>query len=164
MLDLGAGRTAAATTRLDPGAATGPAALDPPLSRGLTDLVEALVLLGRTPDAREVAARVSVWAHRLNLAASEALLARCRALVAVTDAEAESCFRTALDLHTADPHPFDRARTALLYGEWLRAHHRTAEAHPHLASALTAFTGLAAAPWAARATRALSPRPTGVPD
>ncbi|WP_225844984.1 ATP-binding protein [Streptomyces sp. HPF1205] len=155
LLDLGAGRWEAAVTRLDP-AAAGPAAFCPPLSRGLPDTVEALVALGRTPDAREVTARVSAWAHRLNLVVSEALLARCRALAAVTGTEAETCFRTALDLHTADPRPFERARTALLYGEWLRRGDRADEARPHLASALAAFTRLSAAPWAARAARALA--------
>lgn len=154
LLHLGAGRWEAAAARLDP-AAAGPTAFCPPLSRGLPDMVEALALLGRAPEAREVTARVSAWAHRLNLVASEALLARCRALVAVTDTEAETCFRTALDLHTADPRPFESARTALLYGEWLRRGNRPGEARPHLASALAAFIRLSAAPWSARAARAL---------
>ena len=47
--------------------------------------------------------------------------------------------------------PFDRARTELLYGEWLRRQHRRVDARPHLRSALGTFDQLGVAPWAARA-------------
>ncbi|MBM9505982.1 AAA family ATPase [Actinacidiphila acididurans] len=152
VLDLGAGHLDAALARLDI-AAPAPARFDPPFSRGLPDLIEALVALGHTPEARELTRRVSAWALRLNLPAAEALLARCRALVAVTDAEAETYFRTALELHAADPRPFDRARTELSRARWLHHRHRVRDAVPHLAAARAAFVRLQAAPWSAQAAK-----------
>ena len=47
--------------------------------------------------------------------------------------------------------PFDRARTELLYGEWLRRRNRRVDARPHLRAALDLFQRLAVAPWEARA-------------
>ncbi|MEU7748727.1 hypothetical protein [Nonomuraea sp. NPDC049158] len=59
---------------------------------------------------------------------------RHRAILA-DDAHAESHFRSALADGGLDQHPFDRARTELLYGEWLRRNHRRTEAQPILRAA-----------------------------
>ena len=47
--------------------------------------------------------------------------------------------------------PFDRARTELSYGEWLRRQHRRVDARRHLRTALELFEQLAVSPWEARA-------------
>jgi DNA-binding CsgD family transcriptional regulator len=46
---------------------------------------------------------------------------------------------------------FERARTQLLYGEWLRRHRRRIDARRHLRAALATFEQHSAMPWADRA-------------
>ena len=53
----------------------------------------------------------------------------------------------------------ERARTELLYGEWLRRERRRTDARAHLRAALEAFRRLGAVPWAERAEAEL--RATG---
>ena len=77
-----------------------------------------------------------------------ALLARCRALVGESDAGRH--FAQAIELAEVLS-PFDRARTELSYGEWLRRQHRRVDARRHLRTALELFDQLAVAPWEARA-------------
>jgi len=55
--------------------------------------------------------------------------------------------------------PFQRARTELLYGEWLRRERRRTQARAHLRAALELFHKVGAAPWADRAGAGL--RATG---
>jgi len=47
--------------------------------------------------------------------------------------------------------PFDRARTELLYGEWLRRQRRRVDARRHLRTALELFRRMGVSPWEARA-------------
>jgi len=77
-----------------------------------------------------------------------ALLARCEALA--DEVHAERHFRDAVELSDALS-PFDRARTELLYGEWLRRQRRRADARPRLRAALDQFAQLGARPWETRA-------------
>jgi DNA-binding CsgD family transcriptional regulator len=79
-----------------------------------------------------------------------ALAARCRALGS-QGATAEREFREAQRLHAESNRPFDKARTDLLYGEFLRRERRRAESREQLRSALEAFERLHADPWAERA-------------
>lgn len=51
--------------------------------------------------------------------------------------------------------PFDRARTQLAYGEFLRRSRRRVDARTHLRAALETFEGLRARPWTERATQEL---------
>jgi DNA-binding CsgD family transcriptional regulator len=78
------------------------------------------------------------------------VLARCEALTA-PDAEAERHFERALVLHAAASRPFEQARTALLYGEWLRRARRKSDARLQLSAALAVFEEIGSVPWAARA-------------
>jgi DNA-binding CsgD family transcriptional regulator len=72
------------------------------------------------------------------------------------DEDAEQYYRDALAQHQSDHRPLERARTALLYGEWLRRARRKAEASTHLRAALADFERLNATPWAARAATELT--------
>ncbi len=69
--------------------------------------------------------------------------------------EAERHFLTALDHHTASPRRFDRARTQLAYGEFLRRARRRVDARAHLRAALQTFSDLGAVSWADRAAQEL---------
>jgi DNA-binding CsgD family transcriptional regulator len=53
--------------------------------------------------------------------------------------------------HATATRPFERARTELLYGEWLRRARRPRHAREQLRAALDTFDPLGAAPWAQRA-------------
>jgi DNA-binding CsgD family transcriptional regulator len=114
----------------------------------LPDAVEAAVRAHRQREVAEHLARFHEWAQRFPNPARLALLARCLALV--DDADAEPQFEQAIEFAPALS-PFDKARTWLLYGEWLRRQRRRVEARPHLRAALGMFQQLSVAPWEARA-------------
>ena len=112
------------------------------------DAVESAVRCGRLGDMAGHLDRFRTWAKRYPNPARLALLARCEALV--DESAAEQHFTRALELADSVS-PFDRARTQLLYGEWLRRARRRLDARPHLRAALATFGQLALAPWEARA-------------
>ncbi|MET9022575.1 LuxR family transcriptional regulator [Actinopolymorpha sp. NPDC004070] len=157
--DLATGRTEASLTRLET-LARGPARHQIPATRSAPDLVEAAVRLAAPERAAEPLARLTEWASWVRQPWVDALVRRCRALVA-SDDEAEANFAAALELHESSAKQWEAARTRLLYGEWLRRAHRPADARAQLAAALTAFEHLAADPWAARARAEL--RAAGAP-
>ena len=71
---------------------------------------------------------------------------------------AESHFVKALELHDQVGQAgrrFDRARTQLAYGEFLRRSRRRVDARTHLRAALEVFEDLRARPWAERAAQEL---------
>ena len=155
-------RTARALALLDLGLGQPSAALDRLLGSVLDMRPESdyVFVLG-VPDAVEAACR----AQRLNEVAPHldryrqcfapssnrarlALLARCEALADEVDAERH--FRDAVELSDALS-PFDRARTELLYGEWLRRQRRRTDARRRLRTALDRFAQLGARPWESRA-------------
>ena len=73
---------------------------------------------------------------------------------------AAELFAEAAALHRTDgAHQFERARTDLLHGEWLRRARRRSEARGPLRAAADAFAELGALPWAERARAEL--RATG---
>lgn len=154
LLDLGLGRAGAALDRLTELAAVHDE-YGVSVTRSAPDLVEAAVRAGAADRAADVFARFSSWADRTGQAWSRALALRCRALLA-PDEEAERHYRDALVQHQADHRPFERARTTLLYGEWLRRARRKAEASTHLRAAVADFERLGATPWAARAATELT--------
>jgi DNA-binding CsgD family transcriptional regulator len=115
----------------------------------MPDLVEAAVRAGRA----EVGAE---WLGRLlridegTFPEARALVLRSRALLAPA-AEADGLFQAALGAHAAMERPLDRARTALVYGEYLRRERRRVDAREPLRTALEAFERLGAVAWAERA-------------
>jgi DNA-binding CsgD family transcriptional regulator len=73
-----------------------------------------------------------------------------------SDESAESLYVAALARHPVDSRPFDRARTTLLYGEWLRRARRKGDARAQLIAARELFDGIDARPWADRAAGELA--------
>ena len=159
LLDLAAGRFDAAVDVLDE-VCGGPAGRDV-LVRAVPDLVEAAVRAGRPDRARAHEARLQGWASCAGTPTARALALRCRGLL--DEDGAERHFTEALELHDS---PYDRARTQLVWGEWLRRRRRRTDAGHHLMAAADAFGSLGAARWADRARTelaALGRRPAARP-
>lgn len=149
--DLARGRPLDAADRLGPLVGPGP-------RRGhfavwmlaVPCFVEAAVLAGQPDDARGVVADLAQWAAFGADPHAPAQLARCGALLAVDDAEADDLYLRALALHDASGGDFERARTELLYGRWLRRRRRLREARARLGAALVGFERCGAGAWAAQ--------------
>ena len=161
VLDLGYGRVAESLARMQ-AAASGPASYHPNITRMAPDLVEAAVRLGQLSQAAEAADRFSRWAPLVGQPWAAALHARCQALIA-SEADAERHYERALSLHDQDARPFDRARTQLLYGEWLRRERRKRDARVQLLASLQTLDTLGARPWANRARIELTATGTVAP-
>lgn len=162
LLDLGQGRAAGAADRLH-ALTTGPQRHHVSATRAVPDLVEAAVRLGTPDRAAEAYERFARWTAAADRPWAEALRLRCQALLG-PDELAEAAYRAALDLHATTHRPFEQARTALLYGEWLRRTRRRTDARPHLTAALETFDRLAAHPWSTRARTELSATGTPAPN
>ncbi|MFV2176517.1 AAA family ATPase [Actinomadura sp. LOL_016] len=122
------------------------------------DLVEAAVRSGAPERARPVHDRFTAWARAANQPWALAVAARCEALL---NDEEEPFIRT-IELHEHSTRPFERARTELLYGEWLRRSRRRSDSRVPLRSAVEIFERLCATPWLDRARAEL--RATGEPS
>ncbi|NKZ03473.1 helix-turn-helix transcriptional regulator [Actinomadura latina] len=160
LLDLGHGRPDRALDRLETaarGAADGSVGLMN-LIHFAGDQVEAAVRAGLPERADAALARFEQWSLATRQPWAEGVLLRCRGLVSTGD-EAGRHFAGAARVHAKGGRPFERARTELLYGEWLRRGRRKAEARALLRPALEVFEGMGAAPWAERARAEL--RATG---
>ncbi|GGU90513.1 hypothetical protein GCM10010182_01380 [Actinomadura cremea] len=153
LLDLGLGRHEAALETLSTTVA-GPN--KPGTVHSLPDLVEAAARAGRPELGRDAARRYIDWAEPSGHPWAQAIAARCAALI--DGDEATWAHAVQLDARDGGP-PFERARTELLHGEWLRRRHRRIDARGRLRSALDGFERLGAQPWAARAAAEL--RATG---
>ncbi|MFF0281492.1 AAA family ATPase [Rhodococcus aetherivorans] len=127
------------------------------------DLIEAYVRSGRdVPDA--VREQLRLLTELALPDALGALICRGRALIG-DDAEYDTWFTKALQLHARSPSPFDTARTALCYGERLRRAGRRRDARKHLEAAFDAFRHIGAHTWAAQAATELGAvgRPVDAP-
>ncbi|MYS78959.1 helix-turn-helix transcriptional regulator [Embleya scabrispora] len=170
LLDLGLGRPESALNRLER-LAREPLRHHISATRSIPDLVEAAVRFGAPDRAREPLARFEQWAGRADQRWSDALVLRCHALLASDDA-AEELWLAALARHESERRPLERARTGLLYGEWLRRLRRKTDARDRLRTALEEFDRLDARSWADRARTELAaiggsatpqgPQPAGV--
>ncbi|MEW2462589.1 LuxR C-terminal-related transcriptional regulator [Microbacterium sp. NPDC047426] len=147
--DLARGRPLDAADRLGPLVGPGP-------RRGhfavwmlaVPCFVEAAVLAGQPEDARGVVADLARWAAFGADPHAPAQHARCRALLAADDREADDLYLRALALHDESGGDFERARTELLYGRWLRRRRRLREARGRLGAALVGFDRCGAGAWA----------------
>jgi hypothetical protein len=124
--------------------------------RAIPDAVEAAVRAGRQPEIAARFARYQEWAARTPGGEHSALCSRSRVLLEPD--RAEEHFRQALAAPAALP-PFWRARTELLYGQWLRRERRRQQARGHLRAAGDLFHQLRAQPWEEHAAAEL--RATG---
>jgi DNA-binding CsgD family transcriptional regulator len=119
------------------------------------DLVEAAMRAGQPDRARAPFDRFRAWAEAVQQPWSHAIALRCEALLA----DSPEPFEQAVRLHEKATRPFERARTELLYGEWLRRARRRSDARTPLRSAMEIFERLHAKPWLDRARAEL--RATG---
>ncbi|CAM5475562.1 hypothetical protein SHIRM173S_08791 [Streptomyces hirsutus] len=137
--DLGEGRPEEAADRLGPlvrpGARRGHFAV---WMLAVPCFVEAAALAGRPEDARAVVEDFALWAGCGADPQAPAQLLRCRALLAAPEA-ADELYLRALDRHDETSGDFERARTELLHGKWLRRRRRLREARARLGEALVDF-------------------------
>ena len=125
-------------------------AIDDPDLSPAPDIVDALVHLGRIPEARAICDEYSRRAEDKGLPFALARAARARALLADDPAFAEE-FEAALRHHESTPDVFEKARTRLYYGERLRRTRRRVDARKQLRAALKFFDQLGATAWSERA-------------
>jgi hypothetical protein len=104
--------------------------------RMIPEVVEAAVAAGREAEVRERFERYDEWVSRWPTRTHVAL--RWRTLALLDPANAEEHFNKALAGADAIP-ALSRARTELLYGEWLRRERRRQDARRHLRVALELF-------------------------
>ncbi|MGW5514969.1 helix-turn-helix transcriptional regulator, partial [Nocardia africana] len=167
LLELGAGRAESALSRFER-LTRDPLRHHLCAMRSIPDLVEAAVRVGAADRAEPHAGRLADWATAVRQPWAEALVLRCRALLSDDD-RAEGHYTRALDLHDREARPVEHARTAQLYGEWLRRARRKSEARTVLAEALDMFERIGMRPWAERARTELvatgaAPGGTGAPS
>jgi DNA-binding CsgD family transcriptional regulator len=157
MIELTAGRSAEAADRLFTLTAPGRSDISPAIAlEAMPDAIEAGIRAGRPQQAAQRLEHLRTGVAAVPTQTRHALLARCEALLGVRDPD--EAFGEALAAAPVLP-PLQRARTQLLYGEWLRRERRRGEARGHLRTALESFRTLGAVPWAERAEAEL--RATG---
>lgn len=115
----------------------------------IPDLIEALVRAGDPERGRDLFARYLAPVDDASPAHARALAARARALLC-DGPDAGRWFEEALGRHAETDTPLDRARTGLLYGEYLRRDRQRTEARAALRTALETFERLDAAVWLPR--------------
>ncbi|MFI0482753.1 AAA family ATPase [Actinomadura sp. 9N215] len=150
LLALGLGRPDDALEHLQD-ARRDTTASTPPEILTLADSVGAAAVTGRQEAGAEAMARLEAFARNAGQPWADGVASRCRALLTADPDEAERHFTLALASHREGGRPFERARTELLYGEWLRRSRRRAQARARLRAALDIFERLGAVPWAERA-------------
>jgi DNA-binding CsgD family transcriptional regulator len=114
-------------------------------------LVEASILSGDPEPAQETLQALESLGEQAQDPGRLAVLARTRALLAPSAELAEPLFVQALSHQRQHAQPFERARTELAYGEFLRRAQRRTEARVQLRDALATFEGLNTPLWAERA-------------
>lgn len=120
------------------------------------DLAEALARAGESAHAGDVLAWLSERAEATGLRYPRAAAARGYALMSDDPEVAHGWFGQALAACEGQSMPFERARTLLCQGEWLRRARRPAAARDPLRRALVIFRSLGAQPWVARAVTELT--------
>jgi ATP/maltotriose-dependent transcriptional regulator MalT len=145
LVDLMSGQPGAALDRLE-SVCDGPSGRDVTV-RAIPDHVEAAVRAGDPERARRYLPALVEWATQSATPAARGLVLRCEALLS-EGSEAQEAFEAALRLDGVGP--YDRARTSLAYGEWLRRNRRRTAARAQLVEALGTFERIAAYGWERR--------------
>jgi DNA-binding CsgD family transcriptional regulator len=115
------------------------------------DYVEASLLAGDRDRGRRALDAFTSYTQQAKDPHFTGLLVRCNAQLETSAALAEARYQEAVEVQVRHAPPFDRARTELSYGEFLRRAGRRTDARTHLGSALATFEGLGTPLWAARA-------------
>lgn len=118
------------------------------------DRVEAAVRADHHDVASIWVAELDEFASATGEAWASAATAHGQAMLA-DDVEATAHFEQALRCHVESTRIFDRARTQLAYGEFLRRSRRRVDARTQLRAALETFDDLGAQPWVDRAAQEL---------
>lgn len=118
------------------------------------DRVEAAVRTGHRDLAQAWTEDLEGFAGATGAAWAAAAALHGQALL-IDGPEAEKCYLAALEHHENSSRGFDRARTQLAYGEFLRRARRRVDARAHLQTALEIFTDLGASRWEERAAQEL---------
>ncbi|HEY7732749.1 MAG TPA: AAA family ATPase [Gaiellaceae bacterium] len=118
---------------------------------GGLDRIEAAIRAGEPATARTFLDVLEPWAESSGDAWARAVVLHCRALLSEDQSDAGRLFSAALEAHAEGTRPFERARSELAYGEFLRRTRRRVEAREHLRAALDSFEGLGATLWAEKA-------------
>ena len=124
-------------------------------SWSLVQLVEAAARSGRTEQAAEALDRLTRLTAACDTNWALGIEARSRALLA-DGGLAEELYREAIERLAGTRLPMEVARARLLFGEWLRAQDRQADAREELRQAHDAFAAMGANAFAARARRELA--------
>jgi DNA-binding CsgD family transcriptional regulator len=114
-------------------------------------LVEASILSGDPEPGQEALQALASLGEQAQDPGRLAVLERTRALLAPSTELAGPLFLQALSHQRQHAQPFERARTELAYGEFLRRAQRRTEARVQLRDALATFEGLNTPLWAERA-------------
>jgi DNA-binding CsgD family transcriptional regulator len=118
--------------------------------RHLADVVEALMMAGRTDEARVAAGRLEEMASRTGNRWAAAAAVRCRGLVQESSGDREAAItelRAAVTMHESLGQPLELGRTLLLLGGVLRRDRKKAEARTALDRAAEIFAALPAPLW-----------------
>jgi DNA-binding CsgD family transcriptional regulator len=154
MLELSLGNPAAAERQLSPLTAfMRQVGLVEPWGAApfLPDAIEALLRLGRLPDAEALLDEFEANAARLDRVPALAAALRCRSLLLAEHGELEAALRTveqALQQHERVPMPIERARTLLVQGQLERRARHWRAARGSLGQALAIFEETSARAWA----------------
>jgi DNA-binding CsgD family transcriptional regulator len=159
LVDLMAGNPRAAVDRLER-VCDGPSGADVTV-RAIPDHVEAAIRAGDVGRARRFLPQLIDWATQSANRAALGLVLRCEALLR-SGPGAEQDFEAALRLDGFGP--YDRARTRLAYGAWLRRNRRRTAARAQLVDALETFERIAAHGWQRRVAAELAALGDQVPD
>jgi DNA-binding CsgD family transcriptional regulator len=145
LTDLMAGEPGAALDRLD-GVCDGPPGWDVTV-RAIPDHVEAGVRAGDADRARRHLPKLVAWSTHTKSPVATALVLRCEALLS-DGTDAQQHYEASLAVDGCGP--YDRARTQLAYGEWLRRNRRPTSARAQLVAAYATFEQIAASGWQRR--------------
>ena len=119
------------------------------------DRIEAAALGADQQTGRAWLDGFEAWAVATDAPWAKAVALHAHALLTADEIEAERGFRAALAMHDEAARPFERARTALAFGGFLRRTRRRVESREHLRAAGHTFEVLGARVWAERARREL---------
>ena len=142
------------------GLVAAPAATEVFVAAFVPDAIEALVALDRVDDAEPLVEMMERNGARLDRPWMLAVGARCRAMVLGGRGDIDASVRRLRTCrwreHDRLPMPFERARTQLLFGQFLRRQRRKDTASATLSEALATFEAMGTPLWADRARAELA--------